>query len=208
MQEKSSAQTLITALLGVAAIYVGMMETQPNWFFSIGAISLGLIALGVAVIQGLPVKILRTIVPSKWHSIWNLSNIPDPDFVPPNPASTLQLDYRPPDLSPHYNQENYRLGDAACLWVGDSPHDPPQTEAAKAKFSELSNAVRLGKIPAPESIESKFQRTLSFTSDGLAPEPSYGTIVKAVNLRRYAESKGDVPEFLKGIELLSKEDKD
>ena len=90
----------------------------------------------------------------------------------------------------------FRLGDAACLWVGIEPHNPITEIRAKAKFATLSGAV------VNNSIRSSFSDNafLRFIAGNKEKWPDYNQEVHAVFLRQYADKIGDVPLFLKSVQ--------
>lgn len=101
------------------------------------------------------------------------------------------------EVSAWQKVELFKLGEAACIWADVSPHDPIENEDAKAKFSELSGAITLNQL------QYRDHRTLMF--GGLAKfseyKPAYDTQVTAIALRRYADSKNDVPQFLENVKV-------
>ncbi len=112
-----------------------------------------------------------------------------PSAHPPTqltPAVIAQLDKTPV----------YKLGDAACLWVGLEPHNPIKDPRALARFHQLSGAARAGHLPGPDGLTA-----VAYALNARAWWPTHDHPVSAVALRRYAEHLGDVPAFLASVEV-------
>ena len=81
--------------------------------------------------------------------------------------------------------------------MGVSPQNPVEDEEAKAKFAQLSGAIKLNQLQYQDtSLISAFRvlRTEVY-------EPTYNTQVTAVALRQYADRKNNVPRFLENVQL-------
>ena len=96
------------------------------------------------------------------------------------------------DTSHWKNIVAFKLGDAACLWVGIEPHQPIRHGAAKAKFAELSAAVMHLDIDSSHLADI----SLRITPGEELPWPGYDFYVMADALRKYAKPTGGVPDFL------------
>lgn len=103
------------------------------------------------------------------------------------------------DISDWTDTDVFQLGDAACLWVGVCPHNPISNVKALATFKKLSGAIVAGNIQAAPSGLGGLSNLLN----GEQWWPKHAHKVSAVSLRRYAESTGNVPEFLQNVTLPS-----
>ena len=102
----------------------------------------------------------------------------------------------PADIAHLNGTSTFKLGDAACLWVGLRPHDPIADPRAVATFTRLSGAVMEGRLPGSRGLAYM----LSAVS-GHPMWPSYEHPVSALDLRRYADRDGNVPPFLQSVSL-------
>lgn len=102
----------------------------------------------------------------------------------------------PTDVSTYADTTVYRLGDAACLWVGVQPHAPISNSRAKAAFTRLSGAVQSGQLPGRGGWASAV-----FAFNGRTWWPDHDHPVSTVDLRRYAEQLDDVPAFLASVQI-------
>ena len=109
-------------------------------------------------------------------------------------------DYRQPNVKHWEGTKTFKLGDAACLWVGARPRDPIEDDRATGKFAQLSSALMRGEIPyRPGGL-----RVFSDLIEGKRPWPGYSHPVSAVALRRYADAIDEVPKFLQSVEVPPK----
>ena len=109
----------------------------------------------------------------------------------------LSPDYRQPNVKHWEGTKTFKLGDAACLWVGVRPHSPIDDDRAEGKFALLSSAMISGEIPyRPGGL-----RALTNALEGKRPWPEYSYPVSAIYLRKYADRTNDVPTFLQSVEV-------
>ena len=92
--------------------------------------------------------------------------------------------------------EVYSLNEAACLWVDVEPHDPIVGAKAKPQFFRLRSAMATGKLPYHKGMI----RVLNEIT-GERSLPTGSSILTAIALRRYANSKGNVPAFLQSVKV-------
>ena len=97
----------------------------------------------------------------------------------------------PRGVSDYAGTTDFRLGEAACLWVDVEPQNPITDPAALAAFRRLGQAVVDGQIQ--EGDDSA--RLLRLMTDETW-WPSYEHRVSIVALCRYADQVGDAPAFL------------
>ncbi len=90
----------------------------------------------------------------------------------------------------------YKLGDAACLWVGLQPHKPITDSVALARFQQLSGAMAAGHLAGRYGVTP----TLMAIS-GRSWWPEHDHAVSAVALRQYAGKLGEVPAFLESVQV-------
>ena len=96
----------------------------------------------------------------------------------------------------------FKLHEAACLWVGIEPHYPIVDCEAKDAFYKLRHAIGLGQMGFVQTLEYIFNRF----AEGLMQSPSTWRPtdtekVTAIQLRKYADMIGEVPEFLKNVKI-------
>ena len=106
-------------------------------------------------------------------------------------------------VSAYDGTSTFKLGDAACIWVGVQPHCPIADQAAAAMFTKLSGAVMDGDLPRPAGL---IYGLSALTGQPLWPRHTHP--VSATALRRYAERIGDVPPFLASVQIPESEDSD
>ena len=107
-------------------------------------------------------------------------------------------DYRQPNVKHWEGTKTFKLGDAACLWVGVRPHDPIEDDRAAGKLAQLSGAMMRGEIPYNPAGGL---RAITNLMEGKRPWPEYSHPISAVALRKYAGAVNDVPPFLQSIEV-------
>ena len=106
-------------------------------------------------------------------------------------------DYRQPNVKHWEGTKAFKLGDAACLWVGVRPHSPIEDDRASGKFAQLSGAMMRNEIPyKPGGVQA-----LTNFLEGKRPWPEYSFPVSAIVLRKYADAVNDVPAFLQSVEV-------
>ena len=113
----------------------------------------------------------------------------------------LSPDYRKPNVKNWEGTKTFKLGDAACLWVGVRPRDPIEEDQAAGKFAQLSGAMMSREIPYNPGV-------FFFLTSGKEPWPTYAQSVSAVSLRRYADQIGDVPPFLQSVVVPQEPEKE
>ena len=95
--------------------------------------------------------------------------------------------------------KTFKLGDAACLWVGVRPHFPINDVKAEGKFAQLSGALVRGDMPYNYGPSPK---VLALLLEGKRPPwPEYSYPISAIVLRKYADAIGDVPPFLQSVKV-------
>ena len=91
------------------------------------------------------------------------------------------------------NVRSYTLDEAANLWAGLQPHQPKNTEATAA-FFRLRGDMLSGALRHQTGIAKTMNKIL-----GEVELPKGTQVITANNLRRYADSIGDVPAFLEAV---------
>ena len=105
------------------------------------------------------------------------------------------------NIDDYSEYHNYLLYEAACLWVGVRPHHPVTHLKAEIKLGQLKSAIRAGQL------QCHWRNALGDFMAFLAGkpienrDPSDHQPVGPVSLRRYADSRGDVPEFLRHVQV-------
>ena len=94
------------------------------------------------------------------------------------------------------NVRVYTLDEAACLWIGAPPHSPIMNPDARAAFYELRSAMLAGRLRYRTGVARTMNRILGETE-----VPKGSQALTAIDLRRYADSIGTVPAFLKSVEV-------
>ena len=107
-------------------------------------------------------------------------------------------DYRQPNVKHWEGTKTFKLGDAACLWVGVRPHDPIEDDRASGKIAQLSGVMMRGEIPYNPAGGL---RMITNLMEGKRPWPEYSHPISAVALRKHADAVNDVPPFLQSIEV-------
>ena len=120
---------------------------------------------------------------------------------------TEDLDQQSATTHPRFNiadyskYHNYLLYEAACLWVRVRPHHPVTHETAEIKLRQLKSAIRVGRLQCPwRNGLGDFMALLAGQPINNR-DPSDKQPVGPVALRRYADSIGDVPEFLRHVQV-------
>ena len=108
-------------------------------------------------------------------------------------------DYRQPNVKHWEGTKTFKLGDAACLWVGVRPHDPIEDDRAAGKIAQLSGAMMCGEIPYNPA--GGLRAITNLMEGKRRPWPEYSLPISAVALRKYADAVNDVPPFLQSIEV-------
>jgi hypothetical protein len=91
------------------------------------------------------------------------------------------------DFGPFRLQHQYPLGPASRLWVGLNP-SANATYESQAWYATLQSAIQQGRL---HILPSKAYPDLE------RKDPTWNTIVTRVELKRYAASIGEDPEFLR-----------
>ena len=106
---------------------------------------------------------------------------------------------RKADITLYQGLDRYRLDEAACLWCGVEPENPVTDQRAKAMLVRLKHDYIDGKIQRHEDDGMHSVAILFTKLYGLRPKNSERAT--AIALRQYAESIGEVPEFLKSVQV-------
>ena len=101
---------------------------------------------------------------------------------------------RKADIALYQGLDHYRLDEAACLWCRIEPENPVTEPRAKAMLARLRHDYIDGKIRRYEDDGMHAASVLLGKFVGASPPNSERAT--AIALRQYAESIGDVPEFL------------
>ena len=111
-----------------------------------------------------------------------------------DPASTRSPEKA--DMIAWVDVEVLELWQAACLWVGLEPHNPLQTQEARAMLAQLLGATRLHKLKCPIDLN------LGASGDLDPAWVSDTQRTTQMDLAHYARTTGQsIPAFLKDIEL-------
>ena len=103
------------------------------------------------------------------------------------------------DISDYKHHKNVLLYEAACLWIEVKPHHPLRHPKAEAKLSQLKSAIRAGELVC--YWENGLIQLINLLNGGKPRSPNDDQQVAAVELRRYAEHIGEVPKFLRNVQL-------
>ena len=104
------------------------------------------------------------------------------------------------DFADYKNHKNIELFGAACLWGGLEPHYPLRDSKTKAKLSQLKSVIRSGDLLC--QWKSGWE-SFSEIAGGKPPKrsPDDDQPVSMIALRKYADTIGDVPQFLQHVEV-------
>ena len=172
----------------VAMLLMWNIQGRQPMLDELKDVSLYLSAIGVAA--------LGIFLWNLWLAPYRIMNERLDDALERLPVSQGQNASTPPqpaDPSAFANYNNFSLNEAACLWSGLEPHSPISEAAARANFGLLKSAL------ISRELESTWGDDLARVVDTLegTDEPRGGVRIRRSDLRNYAESIGDVPEFLK-----------
>ena len=103
---------------------------------------------------------------------------------------------KPIDPADWENVEVYSLIEAACLWVDVEPHSPILDTRARSSFFKLRSAMVTGRLMHQKGI---VQTLNEITHEKKLPTET--SILSAIDLRRYADSIGNVPIFLQSVKV-------
>ncbi len=107
---------------------------------------------------------------------------------------------KPIDPADWENVAVYSLNEAACLWVDAEPHSPILDTRARRSFFKLRDAMVTGRLMHRKGI---VQTLNEITHEKKLPTES--SILSAIDLRRYADSIGNVPTFLQSVKVPVKQ---
>ena len=136
----------------------------------------------------------------KWHDF--LQNLLETDLERPSTEPTVQQEpLRKFDVADYSEYTSYLLYEAACLWVGIKPHHPVRDYLSEVKLGQLKSAIRDGDLLC--QWQNGLLIFLNFLSGRptTLPNPSDHQPVPAIALRRYADSIGEVPAFLRNVQV-------
>ena len=103
------------------------------------------------------------------------------------------------DVWDYTKHTNFLLYEAACLWAGLEPHRPIVDKKARAKLSQLKSAIRCGDLLCVWG--NTWSKLIDALNGSDVRSPSDTQRVSVVELRRYAEKKYDVPDFLQHVQV-------
>ena len=116
---------------------------------------------------------------------------------PKERSNSIDHNFQDIDLTGWYGHEEYELGVAACLWANVQPSQENVWNMAKPYYAKLCSAIQARKLIHKISNRSEeIKRNRPDMPDFFL---EYCTTISAINLRIYADSIRDVPDFLKDV---------
>ena len=150
------------------------------------------------VVAGALFVVIPTFLWNLWLAPYRIMQECLDDAIKNNQLSNTEIP-RGVDLADYSHHKNVLLYEAACLWVEVEPHHPVRHPRAKAKLSLLKSAIRGGELVC--YWENDFVRVMNAISGGKPRSPDNRQQVTLVALRRYADRIGELPEFLREVQL-------
>lgn len=112
--------------------------------------------------------------------------------------SEIGIGRAPVDSSEYARYPDFRLWEAASLWVNTRPQNPVETPSAEAKLGQLQSAIRCGQLQA--NWGNNFIALIEQVNGVRRTNPPTNQRVSAIELKRYAIAIDEDPEFLRHVD--------